>query len=326
MANRIKKLVIGLAAIAAVAAVIVWQATAKEDKSASVAVPDSSRMNTPVESKGRAPATTTVPNSRSISPTKSRSFAERLRQSNDYLNFARSTLNDAKTGDPDAQYYLGKALGFCEKAYPYFFHVNGRPLTLNEGLAYSADVKRSASLTRSIYAKCHDLESVNEKESEFGRASDWINVASAAGQPGAQSTVAITDLQKAREPASPSNPPTAHSDADPRSLLLAAVQSKDPEALWIAGTAQGLINQSFDDKVKNQFAWWLVSCNRGYDCGPGAEWVQMNCQGGNCPPDMSGADYIRLSSGDKWQDVQDRAKAISDKLDAGDWNDLGLQS
>jgi hypothetical protein len=108
--------------------------------------------------------------------------------------------------------------------------------------------------------------------------------------------------------------------------LLAAVQSKDPEALWIAGTAQGLINQSFDDKVKNQFAWWLVSCNRGYDCGPGAEWVQMNCQGGNCPPDMSGADYIRLSSGDKWQDVQDRAKAISDKLDAGDWNDLGLQS
>jgi TPR repeat protein len=251
-----------------------------------------------------------------------RNYPEEFKQAQNYLAFARSAVAAARAGNPDAQYYLGKVLGYCEAAYKAFFYRKGKAISLDEGLQYSIEVGRSEHLTKSIYDKCHDLEAVPDRDSQFGIASDWIKMASDAGQPGAQSAEALAVLQGislgSRVPVDPSSP----EKTDPHSLLIAAVQSKDPEALWNAGDAQGLVNQSFDDKSKNQYAWWLVSCQQGLDCSPDSDRILMVCQNKGCPVGLSGADFIRVIAGDSWQEVERRAQDITDKLNAEDWNSL----
>jgi hypothetical protein len=115
--------------------------------------------------------------------------------------------------------------------------------------------------------------------------------------------------------------------ANSRSMLLAAASSKDPEALWTIGEAQGTLNQSFDDKVKNQLAWRLVSCQRGFDCSPEADWIQLDCREDTyCTFGISGIDYIRDAAVANWPEIEQRAHDINAKLDAGQWNSLGLGS
>jgi hypothetical protein len=253
-------------------------------------------------------------------------------RSRDYLEFARSTLARAKAGDPGAQFYLGKALGFCETAYHMYFRRNGKALSLDEGLQYSADVHRPSSLTRSVYERCHGLEGIAWKE-EFGAPSEWVERAASAGQPAAQSMLALDALQRtARDMAgtggtSEDSPQThGYSQTDAVASLAKAVQSKDPEALWYVGSAQGILNQNFDDKMQNELAWWLVSCQRGFTCDADADWILMSCPTSTCQQGLPGSDFIRVAAGDNWQKVQARAQQISDMLDANDWSKLGFGS
>jgi len=252
-------------------------------------------------------------------------FTEEFRRSRDYLVFARSTLGAAQAGDPSAQYYLGKALGFCDETYQIYFRRNKRRLTLDEALEYSAEVHRSRSETRTIYERCHELESQADLKRQFGNSSDWISKASDAGQPVAQATVAIINLQwkqlEAAGSAAASSALQIKTDSDPHTLLMAAVESKDPEALWYIGLAQGLLNPGSATALQDQYAWWLVSCQRGMDCSPDADWIQMSCQD-MCG--LSGPDFIRIAAGNHWQEVERRAQEIDDKVNAGDSSDLGL--
>jgi hypothetical protein len=254
-------------------------------------------------------------------------YADNFKKSQNYLMFVQSTVAAARSGDRDAQYYLGKALAFCDETYQTFFRRQKRQLSLDEALQYSVELHRSRDLTRSIYERCHDLKDRGNLESEFGKSSDWIGKAADAGQPVAQATTALLELQrtqlKATGFADASSVVHVASDTDPHTLLMAAVESKDPEALWYVGTAQGLLNHSYDEAMKNQYAWWLVSCEHGMDCSPGADWIQMSCLD-ECG--LSGPDYIRMAAGDKWQEVEQRAQEISEKLDAGESSQLGLGS
>jgi hypothetical protein len=52
---------------------------------------------------------------------KSPGYALAFRQSHNYLEFVRSTIGAARSGDRDAQYYLGKAIAFCDETYRSHF-------------------------------------------------------------------------------------------------------------------------------------------------------------------------------------------------------------
>ena len=81
-----------------------------------------------------------VSNSKLIEPI---NYAQVLKQSRNYLEFVRSVMSAAKSGDEEAQYTLGKALAFCDETYSIYFQRKGQPLTLDEGLGYAAQLHRS---------------------------------------------------------------------------------------------------------------------------------------------------------------------------------------
>jgi hypothetical protein len=252
-------------------------------------------------------------------------YAKALSHSQNYLDFALSVMPAARAGDKEAQYRLGKALAFCDETYPIYYHLKGTQLTLDEGLQYAAKLHRSSELAQTIYDRCHALE--NASPEQFGSGEDWIARASSAGQPAAQADNAILKIahEIVRHPEGPTStaPSTNKYDAL-RSVLKSAIQSEDPEVIWSIGAVQGYLKSS-DDAVIDQLAWWLVSCQRGYDCSSRADWVRLDCIDETyCVGGISGIDYIRNGAGAHWAEVQERAQEIDAKLNARRWDDLGL--
>lgn len=265
-------------------------------------------------------------------PTTSRAYAESFKKAANYLLYIQSVLDDARAGDPNAQYYLGKALQFCEatskdSSYGIFLHQEGAGFVFAQPLQYADSIGREV-LAPSVEARCHDLENRKQSDAEFGTASDWIALAAASGQPAAESALALDALNHLGNGSLSSAPSSAEhidgSDAA-RDLLLTAAISNDPEALWNVGTAQGAIAQSYDDKVTNQLAWWLISCDRGLDCSADADWIRLSCKAADCPTFADGTEFIRFISAERWDLVESRAKEISQKIDAGQWSQLGIQ-
>jgi hypothetical protein len=277
---------------------------------------------------------TTVMATNAVASKNNVSFSRMFHDSPNYLIFSRTALTSAKAGDADAQYYLGKALWFCDLTYRMYFKKNGQLLGLDEALVRSAAMHRSNSFTQSIYDRCHDLEEAGT--GQFGSADEWFNKAAAANQPVAQATVAFDAL--AHESVLPNVQTTEVAPidgastsqvpkVDPRALLVAAAKSGDPEALWNIGLAQGYLAPNYNDKLTNQLAWWLVSCQRGLDCSTQADWLQIECPFDKaCPPGTTGMEFLHNSSAGNWTQVEQRAQQLNAELNAGQWDDLGLGS
>jgi hypothetical protein len=195
-------------------------------------------------------------------------------------------------------------------------------------------------MAQSIYDRCHDL--AGQSGGDLGEAMDWIAEAASQGQPVAQAETALEAMSQqlrirsaaAARSASGTNDPVTDEQnidgqsqlrTDGRALLRAAVESNDPEVLWSIGTAQGMLAQTYEDKAINELAWWLVSCQRGFDCSSQADWIHFDCPDLSfCAPDINGTDYIRNAAGPTCPAVEQRAQDISAKLDAGKWSELGL--
>jgi hypothetical protein len=108
---------------------------------------------------------------------------------------------------------------------------------------------------------------------------------------------------------------------DPRELLRAAVKSLDPQVLDTIGRVQLLLNLSNPDSNIEYFAWTYVACQRGLNCSPTSHWAQ------DCPNNCNAstpASVMMGWSGSDWPAVQQRADEINAKLDAGQWDELGL--
>jgi hypothetical protein len=137
----------------------------------------------------------------------------------------------------------------------------------------------------------------------------------------------MKDFTKAGGVQDQSTTVTIGNGVDPRQLLSAAVKSRDPEVLFTIGEAQGLLYPANSDTNAARYAWWLVACQRGFDCSAGGDWVKNTCAGDpQCASANSPSDLVRSLAGDEWPDVQQRAQEISAKLDAGQWDELGLGS
>ena len=288
-------------------------------------------------SNDNAPATikvARVTHSDNLAPRSSSSdFKSEFSRSNNYWQFAHRVLPAAVGGSSDAQFYISRALEYCDEHNTLYFTRKGKALGLDEALQYAAQRRLPIDIAQSVYIRCHEF--MDHDPSDLGHATDWLAQAAAAGQPVAQAVAAskIATSQMSQNFATAtniSNPSTDESiniTEDPRALLRAAVQSKDPEVLFSIGDTQSLLDPTNADKDVNRFAWWLIACERGLDCSGTAEWVENSC-GGNagCASFASPSDLVRLLSGDRWPEVQQRAQDLSAKLDQGNWSALGLGS
>jgi len=91
------------------------------------------------------------------------------------------------------------------------------------------------------------------------------------------------------------------------------------------GEAQHLLDPTNSDTNTSRFAWWLIACQRGFDCYADSDWVKNSCAGDpECASVSDPSDLVRILARDQWPDVQQRAQEISAKLDGGKWNELGI--
>jgi len=258
-----------------------------------------------------------------------KSFAE----AHDYWDYAHRLLPAAKAGNADAQFYLSRVLERCDEDNRMYFQRRGQKIGLDEGLQYAVKRHLSIEVAQSVYDKCHEFQ--ENDSADLGSASDWLARATAAGQPIAKTTTAskllLKDLQenlaRAGGVPNPNTKATIETESDPRSLFRSAVRSKDPEVLFMIGDAQRLLYPASSDSSVSQFAWWLVACQRGFDCSGDAVWVKNSCgDNADCTSIADPMDRVRKLAGDQWPVVQQRAQDISAKLDAGRWDELGLGS
>jgi hypothetical protein len=190
------------------------------------------------------------------------------------------------------------------------------------------------SMTEAIkraYARCHALNET--KNPSWGTAAEWLARATDAGQP-------LAPLETARqiflrplvhggsvsEVQTPAITQGTYTDA--RSLVRAAVETRDPQAIFELGDLQGFLNSGEPEGqlTRDAMTWRYVACLRGLDCGVNAEWhLQFCLWDPNCLPDETGVDYLRrIAPLMNVTDLDERARALNAKIDAGAWDELGL--
>jgi hypothetical protein len=251
-----------------------------------------------------------------------KSFAD----ARDYSDYAHQILPAARAGNADAQLFLFKVLDFCD--HPGYFELNGGKFrTLDEAIRFAAAIPAPIEPVQLMYDRCHQFFN-QQGHAELGNAMDWLAQATAAGQPVAQATTAQLRMgqddlkQYVKAGASPTELTTAPligGAADPRGLLRAAVESRDPEVIFDIGTVQGDLNPSLSrtDQIIHQIAWMYLACQRGLDC-------PANGQGRK--GDWGSVDNLMSMAKDNWPAAQQLAQQINAKLDAGQWDELGLGS
>lgn len=317
---------------ASIAAILWWHSFANHSGTSPVAQhsvgPTKSMHSEAPGFPGASSADTSV--GRSFTPT---NYKQLLSQSHNYWDYAHEILAAAKSGDPDAQYYLSKVVMHCRAENKMYFQHRGVHLTLDEGLQYAVKRHLPMDVAQSVYDRCHQFQ--DENDAVLGDPTDWLAKATASAQPLAEATTAsrmfmgaqMRNFARAGGVENPSDSFDVKSDPniDPRGLLRAAAESKDPEVLFQIGELQPFLDPSQKNELVTRFAWWLVACERGLDCSTTAQWVRNGCSADPvCLSSTSPQDLLRYLAGDNWADVQVKAESISAGLDAGNWDDLGL--
>lgn len=261
------------------------------------------------------------------------SYKAALQNSHDYWDYAHRILSAATAGDRDAQFYLSRVLERCQRDSRMFLQRQGRPLTEDESLQLAAKRNLPIELAQQAYERCHRFQ--ENGTGALGDATEWLGRATLAGQPVAQATTATrillqrtTDRLVKASGAAPATVIAVSRDTagmDPQELLREAVKSDDPEVLFQIGEADALLHPSIGgDSNTERFAWWLVACERGLDCSPNADWVRNVCYVDPQCASIGPSEILEYLAGADWPRVQQRAEELKGKLDAGQWDDLGL--
>jgi hypothetical protein len=323
----VKKSIAWIAAASVTSIVTIMLAARFRGVPRAAAIPPAKQVNAVAERQ----TASSVARSDGASVQSALDYKKLFSQSVNYWTYAHEVLPAAKAGNPDAQYYLFRILDGCNSRISMFLQRRGQKLSLGDVLQYAAKRNLSIDLAQSAFDHCHDFQ--DNDGTELGNPVSWLHQATAAGQPLAQSTTAIKLLLQTQQSnfeksgaLSTSNASEAiDSPLDPPALFRAAVESKDPEVLRAIGEAQFLMHPTDEDTDTTRFAWWLVACQSGLDCSWNAEWVKNSCGSDpRCESASSPSDLVQRLAGDKWPDVEQRAREIEANLAANQWDELGI--
>lgn len=260
-------------------------------------------------------------------PVERNTIRERFAQSTAYLEFVESVLPAAEGGDPDSQFYLYSALQFCDQEYRAYFHKrDGGWRAMDEALVRIAvRPEERTSVVEHVYAKCHTL--IRGDRQKYGDAQQWLERATAGGQPVAMAKTARNQLLQSASGGVETQGKQTDPTTNPRDLLAAALRSKDPAVLWQIGELQALLHGDSAESTKAQWAWWLAACQRGYECGENSAWYAFSCRFDQmCLPGQTGIDHMRRTLQSDFPEVENLAKSINAKIDAGAWSELDMGS
>lgn len=267
----------------------------------------------------------------SKSPGGDKSPSDVPEQVEDYGVLIDKLLPLAEDGNAKAQYDVYKTMAYCQERVKFFFTRAGRRLSLEEGLAWALKRNVSYETAQAVHKKCRKFIDTDPKD-EQSAAVDWLNASAKQGYAPAQSALAakIVEEQVRRGfenasgvAASPSTDPLDHTKSATE-LLSEAVKSRDPEVLFTIGEVMPLLHPTAADSGSERLAWMALACERGFDCSAQAEWVVNSCLTAECRSINSQTEVVRILAGDRWHEVQARARELGASLDASQGDQLGL--
>lgn len=292
-------------------------------------VPDTSLQGDKVQSAGEVPAVslTTQP----AMPD----YDAQLSGAGNVWSVVEKILPVATSGDPEAQYFLWKALSYCTDRNRFFFSKDGKTIDLNEGLMLAASRQIPQQYAQEVFDKCREFREADT--SEAGDARDWLIAAASAGQPNAQAAVAVETLSfdLMREMRQGNGVPHVGErieiDRSPQELLQDAIKSRRPEVMVRVSESlqllRGKVTGSDEGTDTDALAWLLLACQRGYDCTSNSDRVQFSCgYSAACVSYTDQFSLVRDAAGDNWHAVRDRARELGEVVDAGDWDKIDLGS
>jgi hypothetical protein len=253
------------------------------------------------------------------------SMRAQFRESGNYAEFVRGLAGAATAGDPIAEYLTARALKYCHDNARLSLQKQGGALRTRDELEirlgkYPVDLQHEIL---EAYDRCHEFFADLGQAAATTAWQSWLDKASTAGYPPAQSLKADVsrqvELMRDSANASPGDvvPPTA---GPARDLALVAVLTGDPDSIfemmnWVDGT-----KHSTEDYGELSGAWELLACQRGYDeCGPTSQWFRSGCSWDvQCADDNSVIDTLRRQFGSRFVDVQNLANSIGLAIDQKD--------
>ena len=255
-----------------------------------------------------------------------------LSNSSDYYAFIRNSISAARAGDADAQFSIWRATDYCAEDGRFYFVRGERTLSLEEGLAWAIRRNVPYATAQRVYDRCREfLES--QTPIDTAASIQWLNAAAAQGDPIAQAVLAAkileADMLRGFADASGAESPRAVVEnldytKSPAELLQSAIKSREPEVLFKIGDMMTLLDPNAPDVSVQRLAWMAVACERGLDCSAQADWVAASCLTAECSSINSNTEIVRIIAGDRWSEVQERARQLGEDLDAGRWDELGL--
>ena len=297
-----------VAALCAVVAVLWWRTGVERAQPVDAAVPTPLPPTTVASVDARVVAQESVPPSPdSPPPVQVADYAAQLRAASDYLEFMNSLIAAARAGDHAAQFYIFRALDYCAVDYRFYVDRGSTRRTLDDALKWAAmHWPYETETVRLVYARCHPfMKSAIEGEGPgpVGMAAkrQELDGVSAPGDGAAR-------------------------EKESRRLASMAIRSRDPAVIW--EIADSPLNKSGGDDEPdgiNDQAWFLAACQRGFDCSPQSNAVRGFCRyDQGCQPYESVSDIFRRANGNEYPQIEDRARWINEKIDAGDWEALGF--
>lgn len=331
---------VGVAALAAVAAVVFVIVTRRDDADPDVVVARQAPARVD-ERSPEPPAAQQTDTRREAVPSATLvatgSWQELLEMSSNYLEFVDRVLPAARDGDASAQFALYQALEYCEDGYRGYFDRSGKRRTLDEALEWASTRMVNADAVRDVHRRCEAL--MARGNGELGRAENWLDKASAAGVPAAQTRKALGELREVylQTVPWPDRPALSAKEfeerrASARALVIEAVAAGDPAATWDAADVIYYLTGSGATADTEQWVWKMAACLQGYDCAPGAAWVTALCDyaGVNpCRGGETGTDIIRqawrqASGRSDSSEFDQRAQQLAERLNSGHFSDEDL--
>jgi hypothetical protein len=245
----------------------------------------------------------------------------RFRDSNDYLEFAASVYEAAKQGDGAAQYYLHRALNFCEGAYGHYFIVHlprgeVRNRTLEEALQLTAmDSTFTPGEVGIMQTRCEKLMAATPPP--YGSSSEWLEAAGKIGYPPAVVEMAT---RKSVEQLGARNSETAQSAAaDIRRSVVEAMRSRDPQAIVQVGDLAAVLSGGNPHRAMiKQWTWELAACGDDPVCHVLDDQSRFLCRADpQCQPFETPVDIIRRQTGNDFDEIERAARELREKIDTG---------
>jgi len=250
--------------------------------------------------------------------TGSPDYRTRFRDARDYWDLAESLYIGARQGDAAAQFWLSRALAYCESLYDWYFIMH-----LGDGTVRHRTLDEAQQLTATrpvftaddigdIQKRCQRLRSAEAPP--FGTSREWLEAATEANYPMAQAAAALGQALQTHQ-ADVDEARGARDEA--RRLAFEALRTRDPDVMVQMGDVAANLARSPAEARRQQWVWPLAACMRD-DCESMAEWRRLFCNiDTQCQPFETPVDVIRRQAGSDFDFVERRARELNEKLDAG---------